>query len=134
MSDVPVIIPVETAEQNDKIETVDENKTDKNSIINKTHDDKPKPHNGKPIIKIEVSTNGKFLVTYSKEDHSIVGWNIEEGQPKPGIPVKTNDKTTKEYSWTNGTDMDEGQLKSDITIKLNDEHKHLKLNQICVSD
>ena len=36
-----------------------------------------KPHNGKPIDKIEISPKGKYLVTYSEEDHSIVGWNVE---------------------------------------------------------
>src|SRR5688572_31244769 len=65
MSDVSVIIPVEIYEG--------------------------KPHNGNPITKIVVSPNGKYLVTYSKEDYSIVGWNVEninEGQLEPDIPVK----------------------------------------------
>jgi WD40 repeat protein len=36
-----------------------------------------KPHNGKSIDKIEISPNEKYLVTYSEEDNSIVGWNAE---------------------------------------------------------
>ena len=50
-----------------------------------------KPHNGNPITKMEVSPNEKYLVTYSKEDNSVVGWNVEdvdEGLLKPGSPVK----------------------------------------------
>ena len=33
-------------------------------------------HNDKPITNIEISPNGKYLVTYSEADHSIVGWDI----------------------------------------------------------
>jgi hypothetical protein len=39
-------------------------------------------HNGKPINQVEASPNGKYLVTYSEEDHSIVGWIISGGQLK----------------------------------------------------
>src|SRR5687767_13508831 len=35
------------------------------------------PHNGKTISKLEISMNGKYLVTYSEEDEIIVGWNVE---------------------------------------------------------
>ncbi|RGB38502.1 hypothetical protein C1646_812605 [Rhizophagus diaphanus] len=52
-----------------------------------------KPHNNKPITKIEISPGGRYLVTYSQEDHSVVGWNIEdvdEGQLKPNDSVKIN--------------------------------------------
>lgn len=34
-------------------------------------------HNGKPITLIEVSPNEDYLVTYSKEDKSIIGWNVK---------------------------------------------------------
>jgi hypothetical protein len=43
-------------------------------------------HNGKPITIIELSPKEKYLVSYSQEDRSIIGWNIEkvnESQPKP---------------------------------------------------
>jgi hypothetical protein len=33
-----------------------------------------KLHHGKSITKIEISPKGKYLVTYSKENHSIVWW------------------------------------------------------------
>ncbi|PKK70265.1 hypothetical protein RhiirC2_779955, partial [Rhizophagus irregularis] len=32
-------------------------------------------HKGKPITMIEISPNEEYLITYSKEDCSIVGWN-----------------------------------------------------------
>ncbi|GET65712.1 hypothetical protein GLOIN_2v1767492 [Rhizophagus irregularis DAOM 181602=DAOM 197198] len=35
-------------------------------------------HNGKPITIIEISPNEKYLITYSEEDRSIVGWNVED--------------------------------------------------------
>ncbi|CAB4423671.1 unnamed protein product [Rhizophagus irregularis] len=46
------------------INNVDNNKIDIDNDI--------KPHKNKPIIKIEVSPNEKYLVTYSQDDHSIV--------------------------------------------------------------
>jgi WD40 repeat protein len=46
-----------------------------------------KPHNDKHITKIEVSPNEKYLVTYNEEDHSIVGWNVEE---KDEVSLKLN--------------------------------------------
>ncbi|UZO07406.1 uncharacterized protein OCT59_027690 [Rhizophagus irregularis] len=35
-------------------------------------------HNNKPITMITISPDGKYLVTYSKDDQSIVGWNVED--------------------------------------------------------
>uniref|UniRef100_U9UUT9 Uncharacterized protein n=1 Tax=Rhizophagus irregularis (strain DAOM 181602 / DAOM 197198 / MUCL 43194) TaxID=747089 RepID=U9UUT9_RHIID len=32
------------------------------------------PHNGKPITKIAISPQSKYVVTYSQEDKSFVGW------------------------------------------------------------
>ncbi|PKC61662.1 hypothetical protein RhiirA1_466208 [Rhizophagus irregularis] len=69
------------------------------------------PHNSKPITKIEVSPNEKYLITYSEEDNSIVGWNVEGAN--------------------------EGQLKNTDTetIKLSDLSKEIeKVDQICVSN
>ncbi|PKK65163.1 hypothetical protein RhiirC2_715758 [Rhizophagus irregularis] len=65
--------------------SVEIDKTIKNDKID---DDIDKPHNGKQITMIEVSQNGRYLVTYSPEDDSIVGWNVKgidgkEGQLKP---------------------------------------------------
>src|SRR4051794_34681487 len=63
-----------------------------------------KPHNGKPITMLEVSPNGKYLVTYSDDDHSIVEWNAN---------------------------ITEEQLKPDITVGIVENYK---LNKICISD
>ncbi|UZO29260.1 uncharacterized protein OCT59_022743 [Rhizophagus irregularis] len=32
------------------------------------------PHNGKPITKIAISPQSRYVVTYSQEDKSFVGW------------------------------------------------------------
>src|SRR5436305_1777878 len=45
-----------------------------------------KPHHGKPCTIMEISPKCKYLVTYSEEDSSFVGWDIEstdEGRLKP---------------------------------------------------
>ncbi|PKY17426.1 hypothetical protein RhiirB3_467953 [Rhizophagus irregularis] len=64
------------------------------------------PHNGRPITKIELSPKSQYLVTYSEEDHTIVGWNVK--------------------------DIDEGKLKLDISVKISDTIKNL--NQMRISD
>ncbi|PKY54561.1 hypothetical protein RhiirA4_473445 [Rhizophagus irregularis] len=46
---------------------------DKSNNIDKDTD---KFHNGQPITKLEVSPKGNYLVTYSKDNRSIVGWNV----------------------------------------------------------
>ncbi|PKK78592.1 hypothetical protein RhiirC2_770074 [Rhizophagus irregularis] len=74
----------------------------KNININNNAD---KPHNGKPITIMRVSPNGKCLVTYSKDDESIVGWNI--------------------------ANVEEGQLKSDYSRTHKGYHE---IEEICVSD
>ncbi|PKK67804.1 hypothetical protein RhiirC2_834909 [Rhizophagus irregularis] len=64
----------------DEIYVEIDDKIDNNNDIHYKIDidnDINKPHNGKLVTKIEVSPNEKYLVTYSEEDHSIVGWNIE---------------------------------------------------------
>src|SRR5437762_4878063 len=87
-----------------------ENETEKISI-----NDISKPHNGRRINKIEISPNGKYLVTYSKTDNSIVGWNVEsvdeedEGPLEPDNTVQT------------------------VTTKEPDETVH-QIKQICVSN
>jgi hypothetical protein len=48
------------------------------------------PHNGKPITKIEISPDESYLVTYSEEVPSIVGWNVgdvDEEQLKQELSV-----------------------------------------------
>ncbi|UZO16346.1 uncharacterized protein OCT59_007735 [Rhizophagus irregularis] len=53
----------------DDTDVIENDVTDKDKIENY--------HNGKPITEIELSPKGRYLVTYSKEDQSIVGWNVE---------------------------------------------------------
>lgn len=64
-----------------------------------------KPHNGKPITKIEVSPKGECLITYSENDHSIASWNAEN------------------------VDGGSNQEFDDIKVNLNSKH-----GQMCVSD
>ena len=91
---------------------IGEDETEKNNVTEKPQTDKP--HNGKPITTIEISPNGKYLVTYSEEDESFVGWNVD--------------------------DINVGQLKFDTTVNLSDydydtrELEKFKLNQMCISD
>jgi hypothetical protein len=76
MSDIPI-----------KIEIV---KNGTNTDEQHNDNDKP-PHNGKSITRTEVSPNEKYLVTYSQDDKSIVGWNVEgadEGQLKPEFSLE----------------------------------------------
>lgn len=57
-------------------DNIDENKL--------TNNDKP-PHNDKPITNIELSPHGNYLISYSQDDNSILGLNVEnvnEDQPK----------------------------------------------------
>ena len=73
----------------------------------------PQPH-GEHIDLLEVSPNGKYLVTYNKENQTIVGWNIVEEEKDD--------------------DMKEGKSKSvkvkkDIPVNLDKEVRHL-----CVSN
>src|SRR5436305_10036100 len=59
--------------------------------ISETESDSPtQPHNGKTIDQIIVSQyNDPYVVTYSKEDDSVLGWNIEEnGQQQPHMYFK----------------------------------------------
>ncbi|GET61808.1 hypothetical protein GLOIN_2v1581173 [Rhizophagus irregularis DAOM 181602=DAOM 197198] len=73
MSDNSVI---EIDDDTNKIE-IEVDKIDVDKIF--IFDDEPhKPHNGKPITMIEISPNEKYLITYSEEDRSIVGWNVED--------------------------------------------------------
>jgi hypothetical protein len=112
MSDISVI---EINDDTDKIDVdkidvdkidfdkIDINKNDFGKII--TFDDiDNKPHDGKPITMIEISPNEKYFITYSKEDRSVVGWNVE-------VMVKV-------------------QLKFDQTFKINKD----EIKSLCVSD
>ena len=59
--------------------------------ISEMESDRPtQPHNGKKIDQIIVSQyNDLYAVTYSKEDNSVLGWNIEEnGQQQSHVYFK----------------------------------------------
>ncbi|RGB28680.1 hypothetical protein C1646_767540, partial [Rhizophagus diaphanus] len=94
----------------DKIIDVDKNEVDKIFTFDDIGDE---PHSGKPITMIEISPKETYLITYSKEDRSIAGWNVE--------------------------DIDKIQLKFDQTIKIikinrdNTDTKY-EIESLCVSD
>lgn len=46
------------------------------------------PHNGKDITKMEISAREEHLVTYSKDDNSIVYWDIEKERVEFRVNVK----------------------------------------------
>ncbi|RIA89041.1 hypothetical protein C1645_215193 [Glomus cerebriforme] len=64
--------------ENDDIEKNIATDTEKNNI----------PHNGKPITIIEVSPKGTYLVTYSPEHNTIIGWNVENVKDKDEVQLK----------------------------------------------
>ena len=123
MDDASVI---NISDQYDKIELTIENEADKNSMIDELRTDKP--HNGSPITKMEISPNGKYLVTYSEKDYSIVGWNVEN--------IDDNQDSDKVQR------VDEGRLKPDITVQTitvdestkEPERTVHQIKKICVSD
>jgi hypothetical protein len=78
--DIDGKINIDKTDNVDKIDFADKNNIDTNKL-----------HNGLPITEIEVSPNEKYLVTYSQEDHSIVGWDITNGQLKPEFHVNSVD-------------------------------------------
>src|SRR5687768_9259325 len=68
-----------------------------------------------PITRIEISPNGNYLVAYSKQSSTMVGWNVEDIEEGKDLDMKE------------GEDLD--TKKNDmIEVKLYDE------THICVSD
>ncbi|GBC06378.1 hypothetical protein RclHR1_00680022 [Rhizophagus clarus] len=72
------------------------------------NDDIDKLHDGKDITFKEISAKEKYLVTYSKDNGSIVGWNVETGN--------------------------EGPLKSEFRVTVTLGRNISSLNKICISD
>ncbi|EXX66834.1 hypothetical protein GLOIN_2v75200 [Rhizophagus irregularis DAOM 181602=DAOM 197198] len=68
------VIEIEVDKNDVDVNDVDKNDVDKIFTFDDVDD---KPHNGKPITRIETSPNENYLITYSEEDRSIVGWNVE---------------------------------------------------------
>ncbi|UZO01442.1 uncharacterized protein OCT59_012541 [Rhizophagus irregularis] len=87
----------------DKID-VDENDVDKIFTFDDIDDER---HNSKSIIMIEISPSENYLITYSKEDRSIIGWNVKN--------------------------IDKVQLKFHQTVKI-DEKDKCEIKSLCVSD
>jgi WD40 repeat protein len=85
------------------------------------------PHNGESITKLELSPNGRYLVTHSENDRSIVGWNVKDTDKGP----KINDEISKK---TNGTEVVREQLKPDTAVKTIKINSKYKIKQVCVSD
>ncbi|PKY59709.1 hypothetical protein RhiirA4_482689, partial [Rhizophagus irregularis] len=88
---------------------IDKIDVDKIDVDNKIYE----RHNGKPITRVEISSNENYFITYSKEDISIVGWNVE--------------------------DIDKVQLKFDQAVKINEDNKNnednkYEIKSLCVSD
>ncbi|PKB99495.1 hypothetical protein RhiirA5_429594 [Rhizophagus irregularis] len=123
MDDISVIeINEINVDKIDKIDKIDVDKIDFDNIdVDKNDVDKiftfddigDEPHNGKPITIIEISPNENYLITYSEEDRSVAGWNVE--------------------------DMDKVQLKFHQTVRINedkedDEFNSYEIKSLCVSD
>jgi hypothetical protein len=80
-----------------------------------------KPHDNKPITKIEVSPNEKYLITYSSDDLSIVGWTVTTPST-PSIFTPALPPTSP------GNVGDEDSLKFEFRRSVE------RVDQMCVSD
>ncbi|PKY27512.1 hypothetical protein RhiirB3_443259 [Rhizophagus irregularis] len=93
-----------------------------------------KPHDGKPITKIEISPNEKYLVTYSEDDRSIFGWNIEDES------LFSNDDDVLIFNWDNWDNSDNSNNLNTIGNESSEPELFVKFNsdkslhQIVVSD
>ncbi|CAI2190288.1 18119_t:CDS:2, partial [Funneliformis geosporum] len=63
--------------------------------IDVLHDEQKKsrkssPHNCSPISMMKISPNGNYIVTYSKDDKTIVGWNVEDKNIIDGEHIEVN--------------------------------------------
>ncbi|PKK40928.1 hypothetical protein RhiirC2_805185, partial [Rhizophagus irregularis] len=71
---------------------------------------------------IEISPNEKYLITYSKEDSSIVGWNVEDIDKKF---AHVYEKKRREYHTINHTvviDMNNKDKEIALSFKTESEH------------
>ncbi|RGB27487.1 hypothetical protein C1646_673946 [Rhizophagus diaphanus] len=132
----------------DKIEVVDDDKND----VDKNYVDKiftfddidDEIHNGKPITMIEISPKEKYLITYSNEDCSIIGWNVKDID-KVHLEfheiVKINEKNEDNvYEIDKINEKNEDNEDNDDEIdKINEnnkdnEDKGYEIKSLCVSD
>ncbi len=91
---------------------------------------------------MEISPNGKYLVTYSEEDNTIVGWNVEDIKKGEGV-IKDVDrkedevigikefKDIKESKHKRAEFIKECKHETNNTIKINSRRK---IYHMCVSD
>src|ERR1044072_6752831 len=56
------------------------------------------PHDGQPVTLFEISPNGKYVVTYSKDNKTIIVWNVEdhEGKLEPDHTVVINHREIRQ--------------------------------------
>src|SRR5581483_11858942 len=92
---------------------IDNNDNDKEFIIKKPDSD---PHNGKLCTMMEISPSCKYVVTYSREDHSFVGWNIDENS-------ENTENSESSENTKNSENTDEGRLKPEIFIIITNKDK-----------
>src|ERR1051326_7584036 len=105
--DIPVDYEIEIREDDESYGIPSSSGTGKDENDEQNKSRGSSPHKDKPITNIEISPNGKYLVTFSKEDCSIVGWDISDID-----------------------DTDIRQLEPYNTI----ETVSNRVNQICISD
>ena len=75
-------------------QTQDEITSDTVDNLIKQSQDKP-PHNGEYINEMKISPNGKYLVTYSEEDETIVGWNVTRQVENKDEPIIEKNNTVR---------------------------------------
>ncbi|GES77116.1 hypothetical protein GLOIN_2v1874127 [Rhizophagus clarus] len=84
------------------------------------------PHNGKDITKMEISAKEEHLVTYSKDDNSIVYWDIEKKRAEFRVNVKLGRDTdlcirisdNKKLAIDNGSHLRIYDMENNQEIKL----------------
>ena len=74
---------------NDKVFSWKDGKFISIDSLDKSPKRPPSPHNGKPISMIEISPNGKYLVTYSEENKTIIGQNLNNLEQNKTVNVNS---------------------------------------------
>src|SRR5687767_197218 len=65
-----------------------------------TTDERNMAHQGKEISMVAVSPDGEYVVTYSKDDKSIFGWNVDKLDSKV-TPLSNMNDTIYEIKVSN---------------------------------
>src|SRR5436309_15959261 len=104
-------------------------------IIEEKDDVIKKPHNGKEVSYIAVSPKGDYVITYSKIDKSIIGWNVRNHPSSNDVEKVQSDDVKENYS-----DVDNGRTdlrqRSDNDAEEEEffEEDHLKVEEDDVSE